>query len=270
VKIPYEAGESLTLCFDDTTQGIPKETIIALLKRQEGTPVRSSQYATVLQFTPYQTGEQFYFKEFHCRGLRDRLKNFFGIIRSKRAFRAGKLLMRYGFHTPVPVLYGITKALCFTGKNFLITKGVPGIRTYAYLETQFPQPLPYDMVAEKRELFKAAGREIGRLHNTGICHGDLRVGNVLIHGRGGSAEFFFIDNERTRYCPKLPYRKRLKNLVQLNMILFPQVTSTDRLRFFNAYLEENPSFLSKKKELIREIQQRTQQRHAHKGPGVAK
>jgi hypothetical protein len=62
----------------------------------------------------------------------------------------------------------------------------------------------------------------------------------------------------------MPERKRFKNLVQLNMVLLPQITRTDRLRFFNAYLTENAALMSRRKEILRQIGKMTQRRYENK------
>ncbi len=260
-RIRWGKDKSLALLF---SVGFDPEwfidRIFKLLKREEGVPLKSSRFATVLQFENRPTGEEFFFKEFHARGLKDKLKKFFCSTRSERAFRGGQLLLDKGFLTPLPVVQGTEKTLFFKGRNFLITRAVPGERTYQYFALHFRTPLSYEMTAEKRALIDAAGREIGRLHRTGIFHGDLRVGNIIIDGRGSTARFFFIDNERTRYYQIIPGEQRLKNLVQLNMVLLPQITRTDRLRFLRGYFVENPFILPQRKELIRSVGSLTEKR----------
>jgi serine/threonine protein kinase len=146
----------------------------------------------------------------------------------------------------------------------MVTREVPGERTYQYFRNRFASDLSCELIAEKRALLNAVGHEIGRLHRSGICHGDLRVGNIIIDGKGSAARFFFIDNEKTRRYKTLRKRKRLKNLVQLNMVLLPQITKTDRLRFLNAYIEENVHLIPEKKDLIKSIYRTTQKRYQKK------
>ncbi len=265
IKIRFGIGKSLILLFSGLNNLLwIKENIFDLLNGKEGVPVKSSHYTTVLKFQNQKTGEIFYFKEFHDRCIKDKINKFFRRIRSKRAFRAGQLLLKNGFFTPLPVVYGTEKIFCFIKKNFLITKEVSGERTYQYFQKYFQPSFSAELLAEKRALMYAAGHEIGRLHRMGIFHGDLRVGNIIINGKGSSAQFFFIDNERTRQYRVIPERKRVKNLVQLNMVLLPQITRTDRLRFFNTYIAENPMLSAQKKSIIRTILRITKKRHDNK------
>lgn len=265
VKMTPGKGASLSILFaEKRDRDWLQEKIPFLLSRKEGIQMKSSQFSNVLRFQHPETGEFFYFKEYLNRGIKDKLMKLLGVARSQRAYRAGRMLLEKGFLTPVPVAHGVEKTCCLVRRNFLITKGVPGERTYQYFQAHFPLPVTAQMVPEKRSLFEAAGHAIGRLHRMGICHGDLRVGNIIISGTGSAAEFFFIDNERTRAYLTIPERERVKNLVQLNMVLLPHITRTDRLRFFNAYVMENPGLLSGKRGLIREIIRMTRKRHVRK------
>ena len=68
----------------------------------------------------------------------------------------------------------------------------------------------------------------------------------------------------TVYCQRT---ERLKNLIQLNMVRLPHISSTDRLRFLTAYLQENPELMPHKKELISAIVRMTKKRQQPKLPG---
>ena len=84
------------------------------------------------------------------------------------------------------------------------------------------------------------GETIGKMHAAGIFHGDLRSGNVFVKKVDDEWEFFLLDNERTKKYNRIRNRLRLKNLVQINMFK-EGLSRTDRMRFFKAYLNENPT-----------------------------
>ena len=117
---------------------------------------------------------------------------------------------------------------------------------------------------QRRQLLHVLGEAVGRMHRAGIVHGDLRPGNILARKSDGRWEVFFIDNERTKKWPFLPNRLRLKNLVQINM-LPSDVSKTDRLRFFHAYLLLNPSVRPRYKEWARKAMSITRRRFQQKG-----
>lgn len=265
-RIPTGGGSALILYYPAGHADEPwlKDMVFNLLQGREGTPVKSSRFTTVFQFRNPKSGELFYCKVFHDRSIKDTIRNIFGFNRSRREFRADNVLLQKGFLTPLPIMFGAEYTGLFMKKNFLITKAVSGERTYQYFQSHFQVPLSIERVAEKRDLICAAGREIGRLHRQGICHGDLRVGNIIIDGAGSSARFFFIDNERSMHYSEIPEKKRLRNLVQLNMVRLPQITKTDRVRFFDAYLAENAVLALRRKEILRKIATMVQKRYEGK------
>ncbi|MEW6584033.1 MAG: lipopolysaccharide kinase InaA family protein [Nitrospirota bacterium] len=209
-----------------------------------------------------------FIKFFFARGVRDML--FFRKSRARRAAEGSLLLIKNGFLAPALLAQGdILKGLLVTG-SFLITRAVEQcLDTYAYLETFCMPPLSGKDIEAKRNFIAAAGRLIGRLHRTGIVHGDLRPGNILIRRSEDDLEFYFIDNERNRYFRRgVPARLREKNLVQINMILTPAITFTDRMRFFRAYLEENPEIGPHAGKWIRNVFARTKKRLQKRTSGI--
>jgi tRNA A-37 threonylcarbamoyl transferase component Bud32 len=234
--------------------------IVSILYGGKGDLVKSSKFTTVLKITNPINGESYFFKEYHNRSFKDVLMNLFGYTRGKRELRGIRLLLNGGFNTLKPIIYGYVKIFGIVYRSFLVTKAVDGERTYQYFQKLYGLPLNKEELLEKRALIMSAGVEIGRMHKKGLIHGDLRVGNILIKGGGHSALFYFIDNERTRYYKNIPMNKRIKNLVQLNMVSLPQLTRTDRFRFFLKYIEDDLELKHNKKDLIKKIDTVTKKR----------
>ena len=209
-------------------------------------------------------------KFFSARGLKDSLP--FRKTRSLRAMEGGEILLKNGFSTPMFIAQGELLRGLKTLENFIITRWLDGsLNTYHLLRSLFDPPLDRETLLRKRIFIKTLGQLIGRLHRKGIYHGDLRPGNILIGVLDDDFHFNFIDNERTRYFPEgIPLRLREKNLVQINMIVKPRITFTDRLRFFEAYLSENPEFLTDAKGLALKIASKTGERLFEKLPDIPK
>ena len=108
------------------------------------------------------------------------------------------------------------------------------------------------------------GRMVGRMHKCGIVHGDLRWGNILVEVEPESVQFVLLDNERTRRYQRVPRRKILKNLVQLNVIPPLALSRTERMRFWLAYRAENSALPGAHKQWVRRVIARTTRRLARR------
>jgi hypothetical protein len=115
-----------------------------------------------------------------------------------------------------------------SGRTMMVTARVAG------------EPLPRflrgaaGMLARRRELLRALGVEIARLHRAGFIHGDLTPYNIFV-ANATPARFSLIDHERTAR-PRLNWeRRRLRNLVQLCRFELEGMGRTDRLRIVDAY-----------------------------------
>jgi hypothetical protein len=159
------------------------------------------------------------------RGL-DRFKEMFRESRAAHVARVTMALKAAGFSAPPVLLHGTHRA---SGCEILATvrsEGYGPIVTLARLAGSY---------VNKREILRALGAEIGRLHRAGFVHGDLTPFNILIV-HGAPPRFTFLDHERTRRNFYIWWRRRqLRNLVQLGRFDLPGVSRTDRLRVFRAY-----------------------------------
>jgi tRNA A-37 threonylcarbamoyl transferase component Bud32 len=201
-----------------------------------------------------------YYKEFLSRSPLEGIKNLFRGNRCQRAIRKGEILRQRGFQTPIVCCWGESE-----GRHFMVTKGIDAPGLGDYISKNWQQPLSGTGILAKRRFIQKFGKEVGYLHKNGICHGDLRVNNILVRESAGDFMFYFLDNERNTFFSKIPMRHIKKNLVQLNMIESPQVTRQDRLRFFQAYCMAYGGLNSGEKlALMQRVQQRTAERLAKK------
>lgn len=182
-------------------------------------------------------------KRFFARSRLDWLKQQLMRSRAERAFAADQMLKREGFVTAETLVTGWRQRWLHRSGFFTVTAELDGYATlYRHLELLAQAP------RAKRQLLATLATRVAALHGRGIAHGDLRLGNIMARDNAGEWQFAFLDNERTRRYARLPTRLRVKNLVQLNMLTGPLITSRDRLRFFQAYCaggggDLNPSVL---------------------------
>jgi tRNA A-37 threonylcarbamoyl transferase component Bud32 len=195
--------------------------------------VTSSEMAEVYRCTVEIEGKavKLYVKEYLSRSTLDLIKHLLRPSRAMRAFKAGLMLEANGLHAPetAAVLEKRSGLVC---RNILVTREMNNARA---LYTFFESPRASGDTG-LRPMIKELGRTIGLMHAKGISHGDLRGGNLFVSNEASGLRFYFIDNERTTCHRHLPTRRRIKNLVQLNMLQY-SIRSTDRMRFYKGYLE---------------------------------
>lgn len=238
-----------------------------LRERYQLTPVRSSHYSRVYKFSASFNGRErwIYFKQYLYRSTWDFIKHLVRPSRAKRAFEATLMLEKNGFEAPVIVAMGEHKSSFLDRGNFLVTFEAEGTKQINQLIPESLENLTREQSQDKREMIRAFGQTVGRMHAADIFHGDLRLGNVLVRWGKNDWHLFFIDNERTRKFRRLPARLRLKNLVQANILISDCVTKTDRMRFFKAYLSINPCVQCCYKDWAQRVVAKTNQRFRDKG-----
>jgi hypothetical protein len=142
--------------------------------------------------------------------------------------------------------------------NFTVSRMIPNpLPLREYFHNLRVSRFTEDSIVGGKRTIAEFGQTIGRLHARGISHGDLRWSNIIIDSSDSdNSRYVLLDNERTRRYRRLPDRKRLKNLVQLNLV--PDgISRTDKLRFFYAYLKANPELTPHRKEWIRRVLAKT-------------
>lgn len=200
-----------------------------------------------------------YMKEYLPRSVFDRLKHLFRSSRAMRAFSAGMMLETNRLHSPdiVAVLEKRTGPICF--RNILITREISNAQPlYTFAEGEWPL-VSNTILYDRRSLITELAKTIGRMHSAGIFHGDLRGGNLFAAKEDSGWRFYFIDNERTVKYRHLPFRLRVKNLVQLNMLRYT-ITNTERMRFFKAYRQLTGPDKKNSKHILSVVIHRTLQR----------
>jgi len=180
-----------------------------------------------------------YYKEFLPRNRWEKLKALLRGSRCQRAVSMVAELTERGFHTPAVLSSGNID----NNRDYLVTEAVDAAGIASYFASYLRGSNSAAIIAWKRQVIRALGREIGRLHQQGIIHGDLRPNNVLIEFGQPTPTFHFIDNERSRCWNRQPTQKLIeKNLVQIGMLYSLDLSRSDRLRFFYAYQGEYPRF----------------------------
>jgi hypothetical protein len=196
----------------------------------------SSKYALV-----YKHKSNIFLKCFLPRSGMETVKKFFRGSRCVRSIRGTDLLLNAGLQAPATIARGKTAGVEWLASQ--TARGVGVADFLAYLTT-----IDNDIGEKIRSrLMAELGRQIARLHQQKIVHGDLRPNNVMLYlkpswserlATGGEEilQLTFIDNERTRrYWPIIPRRERIRNLVQIMMISDRSLNQQERALFISSY-----------------------------------
>ena len=225
-------------------------------------PVQSSRFCRVTKSVVSFHGfcHKLYLKEYLYRSFWDVIKHIFRPSRAERAFKAAMMLEQNDFNSSEIIALGLCKRGPFCSKSFLVTRQLEQVKDIPGWLYEGNDNLTRQGLSSKRLFIRALGGTIGRMHATGIVHGDLRPRNILAQKNVDGWRFFLLDNERTKKRLHLPEKSRVRNLIQINMFGPGKVSRTDRMRFFKSYCKASQIKPERAKTLARLIIGRTQAR----------
>jgi tRNA A-37 threonylcarbamoyl transferase component Bud32 len=172
-------------------------------------------------------GPALYLKLFRERGVGAAMRRLVA-DRAAREYAVLDHLRRAGVAAAVPVACGT-----HDGASFLITREIPQAEV-----------LGDRLAADHSGLMVKLGRFVRAVHDAGVRHDDLHLGNVLVSGPG----LFLVDVHRAAIRPRLTRADRIQGLGFLLHSLHTRVGAADRHRFIRAYWGERPS-----KPLLRDL-----------------
>lgn len=214
---------------------------------EEWTNVLSSKQAKVWYHAQHRVYLKLFYEAKLLKRLRAKLVPFYA--RHRRFVVKTRRLMEKGFPAPRVVAFGILR-----DHGFVVTEAFPGLGLGTFF-SQYLHLSKTDVKVRhwKREVTRALGTLVARLHSGGVVHGDLRPNNILLSAQHRQPTFCLIDNERNHYCRgQVSVAAAIKNLSQLNMVWPEEASTTYRLRMINSYWETNHYALDKK-QFIRQI-----------------
>jgi hypothetical protein len=183
--------------------------------------------------------ETAFLKEARSRGAIYSIRHAIGENRVMRGFRAGIYLHSSGFPTPEPIAALVEKGLKGFVRAFYLAEAVTGAPTLA----KFMGPDFQEMERNSKNAFiEALGSTLGRMHELGIEHRDLKSQNLLVkRTAAGGFEIIVTDLEGARFG-KVGKGGAARDLGRL-AYNFPQreFPWTDALRLIRTYREKRPA-----------------------------
>jgi tRNA A-37 threonylcarbamoyl transferase component Bud32 len=148
-------------------------------------------------------------KEIHYRGLRSLLK----LVTGGNAWREGRTLLelaRRNVQVPRVLGIGVEYRRGMLERDLLITREVSGARALSEFVLQEFDNLPF---SQKKQCVVHFAAFIRHLHDRGVMHTDLHIGNILLQGGQGEGRFVLLDADRVKLKSKpLTHTERVRNL----------------------------------------------------------
>ncbi len=127
--------------------------------------------------------------------------------KARRAYENALYLISKGFETPAPVAYLERVEHGLLIDAFFVSVQCP----YKRLFREFTEESPID---GREEIVALFGRLVARLHQSGILHLDLSVGNILFEEHAKGCSFSFVDLNRMKF-QKIGMKTGCKNFERL-------------------------------------------------------
>jgi tRNA A-37 threonylcarbamoyl transferase component Bud32 len=169
-------------------------------------------------------------KQFRNQGWRRRLERRFRGSKAARSWRVAEELVRVGIPTPEPV--ALVESNRIDGPSFFLARRLEDayeVRHFFRRLNHEPDPGPFPEVEPMGFLHRLGGFA-RRLHDAGIVHRDLSMGNILAAGAGPDPRLFVVDFNRARIHRRPGAWRRTRDICRL-----PVLDPTHRASFLEGY-----------------------------------
>ncbi|ABA88524.1 lipopolysaccharide kinase [Syntrophotalea carbinolica DSM 2380] len=163
------------------------------------------------------------------------------VLGAGNEYRMTALLNCIGIDTAQLVAFGVDGRWPTTQRSFIITRALPQSCTLNELCMQWKQQPSAKL---KRQLIRAVGEIVAKMHGAGINHRDLYVNHFRLplnwlENPIGEPPLFLMDLHRAQEHTVLSYRWRVKDLAALLFsVLGKPLSKRDHLRFLQTYFGE--------------------------------
>lgn len=179
-------------------------------------------------------------KKYKFRGWANALKNIFIPSRALSSLKAAETFELLGIKTAIPLAVVEKRRGFILKESMLVMENISKHLGFPeYIEKNFSPSVSKDYIQQKRTFIKAFALFLRHLHNQGVYQNDFKTTNVFVEATlSKEKSFWLIDLDQISFLKKVSTRQKIKNLCQINTSIPWEVTLTDRLRFFQYYIEK--------------------------------
>jgi tRNA A-37 threonylcarbamoyl transferase component Bud32 len=221
--------------WNDASAGIAPDTWLSTVEHliAAGDSLHRSKHADTYRWS--RAGGDVYVKVYRRYRRWTALKDWFRPTKAANVLRVSRRLTDLGFLVPRVLAIGEERRGGGGGRSWCATAALGG-EPIADRLAALGSTRDATTLRAKRGLLASLGREVARLHRAGVVPGDLVPANVWIALADADLRIAFLDHDRTRIGGgPASWRRARRNLVQLNRVVVPGMSATDRLRVYRAY-----------------------------------
>ena len=165
------------------------------------------------------------------KGVMERLRG----SPARLSLRGAEMLTRAGFLVPAPlaareeIIAGAIKT------SLIFSEPLNTARVFSRFIERGHAPAERERQLRRETLAAVAGC-VRRLHDAGLFTSDLQETNLMIDQADGAVRIHFVDLDGFRQLGRVSWKRRRRNLVQLDRSVGRFMTRTERLRFLRVYL----------------------------------
>ena len=185
---------------------------------------------------------EFFVKYYRCPQTFRAVRHLVRSSAARREWQTALEIARRNIPTATPIALGEQRRGGLVTESYYLTEAIPQARSLDDYVTQVLPCLPADRRLKcRRQLIRAMAELAAAVHRAGVRHHDFHTGNILLHGTPASNELakpqlYLIDLPNVRFSGPLDWRQSRHSLVMLHAGWFDHLSSSDRLRFWQAYL----------------------------------
>jgi tRNA A-37 threonylcarbamoyl transferase component Bud32 len=155
--------------------------------------------------------------------------------RAARSIRGADMLGKAGFLVPAPLAASEEVSAGAVRTSWIISEALEAARVFSRYIERGHAPIEQERRLRRETLAQVAAA-VRRMHDAGLFTSDLQETNLMLDQEGGALRIYFVDLDGFRRLPSVSWKRRRRNLVQLDRSVGRFMSRSERLRFLRTYL----------------------------------
>lgn len=179
-------------------------------------------------------------KQYRPRAIWKVLAALFRPAKAMQNWRKAEFLLSHDIATPQPLLACRPRGWTTSSISFLVTPWIGNSENLHLFGWRIADRLLDERLRIAARCAEALGRLIGRMHDTGTTHRDLKAANLLVVEERCDVTVYLIDLDGLQPGKYVSFKRQARDLARLaaGLTAHPWVTRSICRRFLRAYLRQ--------------------------------